>query len=102
MALRITGSRGRVYLIAVGAIVMVLALFLSAPEFLQSVEARLYDLHFKLQGTQALTGDRIVIAAIDEKSLTALGRWPWPRSLMADLSESSLRPARRSSRWTYC
>ena len=34
---------------------------------------------------QPQTAERVVIAAIDEKSLAALGRWPWPRSLMADL-----------------
>jgi adenylate cyclase len=85
MASRLTGPRGRLYLIAASVIVVVVALFLSAPEFLQAVEARLYDLHFKLRGTQQQTADGIVIAAIDEKSLAALGRWPWPRSLMADL-----------------
>ena len=85
MAFRLTGPRGRVYLIAAAVIVVVLALFLWAPEFLQAVEVRLYDLHFKLRGTQPQTAERIVIAAIDEKSLAALGRWPWPRSLMADL-----------------
>ena len=85
MAFRLTGPRGRVYLIAIAVIVVVLALFLWAPDFLQAVEVRLYDLHFKLRGTQPQTAERIVIAAIDEKSLAALGRWPWPRSLMADL-----------------
>lgn len=85
MAFRLTGPRGRVYLIATAVIVLVLALFLWAPDFLQAVEVRLYDLHFKLRGTQPQTAERIVIAAIDEKSLAALGRWPWPRSLMADL-----------------
>lgn len=29
--------------------------------------------------------DRIVIVAIDDKSLAALGRWPWPRKYHADL-----------------
>ncbi|MGH7416701.1 MAG: CHASE2 domain-containing protein, partial [Candidatus Rokuibacteriota bacterium] len=85
MAFRLTGPRGRVYLIATAVIVIVLALFLWAPEFLQAVEVRLYDLHFKLRGSQQQTAERIVIAAIDEKSLAALGRWPLPRSLMADL-----------------
>jgi len=85
MAFRLTGSRGRVYLIALGVIVLVGALFLSAPDFLTALEVRLYDLHFKLRGTQHQTADQVVIAAIDEKSLAALGRWPWPRSLMADL-----------------
>ncbi|MFI5377634.1 MAG: CHASE2 domain-containing protein, partial [Candidatus Rokuibacteriota bacterium] len=85
MAFRLTGPRARVYLIALAVIVVVLALFLWAPDFLQAVEVRLYDLHFKLRGTQPQTAERVVIAAIDEKSLAALGRWPWPRSLMADL-----------------
>ena len=85
MAVRLTGPRARVYLIAVAVIVLVLAVYLAAPDFLQAVEVRLYDLHFKLRGTQARGTERIVIVAIDEKSLASLGRWPWPRSLMADL-----------------
>ena len=85
MAVRLTGPRARVYLIAVAVIVLVLALYLAAPDFLQAVELRLYDLHFTLRGTRAQGTEQVVIAAIDEKSLAALGRWPWPRSLMADL-----------------
>ena len=84
MAVRLMGTRGRVYLIAAAVVVLALAVFLWAPEFLKTAEIRLYDLHFKLRGTEQ-PGDRVVIAAIDEKSLTALGRWPWPRSLMGDL-----------------
>ena len=82
MAFRLAGPRGRVYLIATAVIVVVLALFLWAPDFLQAVEVRLYDLHFKLRGAQPQTAERIVIAAIDEKSLAALahGR-PHPEAL---------------------
>ena len=85
MAVRFTGPRARVYLIAAAVIVLVLAVYLAAPDFLQAVELRLYDLHFTLRGTRAQGTEQVVIAAIDEKSLAALGRWPWPRSLMADL-----------------
>jgi adenylate cyclase len=84
MAVRLMGTRGRVYLIAAGVVVLALAVFLWAPEFLKTVEIRLYDLHFKLRGVER-PGDGVVIAAIDEKSLAALGRWPWPRSLMGEL-----------------
>ena len=83
MAVRLTGPRARVYLIAVAVIVLVLAVYLAAPDFLQAVEVRLYDLHFKLRGTQARGTERIVIVAIDEKSLASLGRWPWPRTRLA-------------------
>ena len=85
MAVRFTSPRARVYLIAAAVIVLVLAVYLAAPDFLQAVELRLYDLHFTLRGTRAQGTEQVVIAAIDEKSLAALGRWPWPRSLMADL-----------------
>ena len=84
MAVRLMGTRGRVYLIAAAVVVLTLAVFLWAPEFLKTAEIRLYDLHFKLRGVEQ-PGDGVVIAAIDEKSLTALGRWPWPRSLMGEL-----------------
>ena len=84
MAFRFIGTRVRVYLIATGVVVLALAVFLWAPEFLKTVEIRLYDLHFKLRGVEQ-PGDRVVIAAIDEKSLAVLGRWPWPRSLMGEL-----------------
>ena len=71
MKLRLGGARARIYLIAAGVIVLALALFLSAPDFLHQVENRLYDLHFKLRGQQDV-GDRVVIVAIDESSLAAL------------------------------
>jgi adenylate cyclase len=84
MAFRLTGATGRVYLIAAVVVLLALAVFFWAPEFLKTVEIQLYDLHFKLRGVEK-ADDRVVIAAIDDKSLTALGRWPWPRSLMGEL-----------------
>src|SRR5262249_33168944 len=30
-------------------------------------------------------GNQVVIVAVDEKSVAALGRWPWPRSILARL-----------------
>ena len=48
------------------------------------METKLYDLHFALRGARD-PGDQVVIVAADEKSLATLGRWPWPRSVLADL-----------------
>ena len=48
------------------------------------METKLYDLHFALRGAR-VPGDQVVIVAADEKSLATLGRWPWPRSVLADL-----------------
>ena len=76
--------RRRVYLIAAGVIALTFALFFWAPGFLKTVETKLYDLHFTIRGVRS-PGDQVVIAAIDEKSLASIGRWPWPRSVLAQL-----------------
>jgi len=77
-------ARRRTYLIAAGVVAFTFALFFWAPDLLKTLETTLYDLHFTLRGVRN-PGDRVVIAAIDEKSLAALGRWPWPRSTLAEL-----------------
>jgi adenylate cyclase len=45
-----------------------------------------YDLRLRLTMPET-PDDRVVIVAIDEKSLAAQGRWPWPRDSMARLVE---------------
>jgi adenylate cyclase len=74
----------RIYLIAVGVVVLVFALYLAAPAFLKTVENKLYDLHFTLRGVRD-PGPQVAIVAVDENSLAALGRWPWPRSTLAQM-----------------
>lgn len=61
----------------------VLLYLLNVP-FLEMLEAKLYDYRFKIRGP-VTPPDKIVIAAIDERSIEQLGRWPWPRSRMAEL-----------------
>jgi len=75
---------GRPYLISVAVVGFVFLLFFWAPAFLATIETKLYDLHFALRGVRD-PGDQVVIVAADEKSLATLGRWPWPRSVLADL-----------------
>lgn len=57
---------------------------LNKPRFLASLDNRVTDLMFHLRGVEKPSG-RVVIVDIDEKSLAALGQWPWPRNVMADL-----------------
>ncbi|MDI7261455.1 MAG: adenylate/guanylate cyclase domain-containing protein [Thermodesulfobacteriota bacterium] len=52
--------------------------------FLEVVEDKLYDYRFKIRGIVKPSED-IVIAAIDEKSIGKLGRWPWSRDRIAQL-----------------
>ncbi|GFO62641.1 adenylate/guanylate cyclase domain-containing protein [Geomonas paludis] len=60
------------------------ALLVQNPLPVEMTEAKLYDLRFHLRGAVPAP-DQVVIAAIDEKSLARLGRWPWSRATMADL-----------------
>ena len=57
--------------------------FLDFP-FLKFMELKALDLRMTSRG-ERLPGVETVIAAIDEKSLKELGRWPWSRSTMARL-----------------
>jgi adenylate cyclase len=74
----------------VGLLVTALAcglLLVPAPrlhELLDSLDCRVHDLMFRVRGRQPDTG-RVVVVDIDEASLGALGQWPWPRDVMAQL-----------------
>src|SRR5512139_2843878 len=51
---------------------------------METLEENLYDYRFKIRGP-VTPPENIVIAAIDEKSLGSLGRWPWNRDKIAQL-----------------
>jgi adenylate cyclase len=63
-------------------------------EFLGNIELKTLDMRFKLRGPR-LPGPAVVIVAIDQKSQDILGRWPFPRSYLAQavdyLGESQAR-----------
>ncbi|MBW1990322.1 MAG: CHASE2 domain-containing protein, partial [Deltaproteobacteria bacterium] len=50
--------------------------------FLDAVDKKVYDLMMHLRASGEPNGD-IVLVAIDDDSVEKLGRWPWPRSLLA-------------------
>ena len=64
-------------------ILLLLSLLLSSTGVLSRVDNLIYDVGQKLYHQEA-PGD-VIIVAIDENSLSQLGRWPWPRSLHANL-----------------
>lgn len=64
-------------------LIAVIMFFVDVP-FLRFMELKALNLRMVSRG-QLPTGGEIVIAAIDEKSLSELGRWPWPRSTHAEL-----------------
>ena len=61
-----------------------IAVYIVGPRFLEMVELKALDLRFLLRGPVS-PGPEVVIAAIDEKSVDRIGRWPWPRVVIADM-----------------
>lgn len=55
---------------------------------LSSLELYLYDVRMRQSAAQTVD-DRIVILDIDEKSLAEFGRWPWNRTRIAQIIDTS-------------
>jgi adenylate cyclase len=75
-------------------IVLVALLFVVGAPILDLIELKTYDLRFRSRGDRR-PSPAVVIAAIDEKSLDAEGRWPWPRSKIAALIDILSRDGAR-------
>jgi eukaryotic-like serine/threonine-protein kinase len=68
----------------VGAVIVVAVLLLhSATDIFRTLENRFYDFGSTANGRQP--SDRIAIIAIDDQSISNIGRWPWPRDVHAEL-----------------
>jgi adenylate cyclase len=83
---RAGGATRRVaLLVALGVILGLGAVwFVFAPQFFYVVDFVIYDQHFRIRGPVP-AHPQIAIVAIDEASLRAVGRWPWSRTVFADL-----------------
>ncbi|MGX9366230.1 CHASE2 domain-containing protein [Desulfoplanes sp. PS50] len=57
------------------------------PRIIAFLENKSLDLRMELRGVQRPPGS-VVIALIDEKSIEALGRWPWSREILAVLVDT--------------
>ncbi|WP_128928121.1 CHASE2 domain-containing protein [Bradyrhizobium guangxiense] len=58
-----------------------------APPPIQELRLRTFDM-FQLIDPRHKAARPVVIVDIDDKSLTRLGQWPWPRTRIADLIQS--------------
>ena len=63
----------------VGGTVFLLALALHWSGWLTIAELKTLDHRFHRYADPAKAGNDIVLVAVDEASLEAYGRWPWPR-----------------------
>ena len=64
-----------------------LGLFTRFPELLTTLELKTSDARLHTRGHPP-SSNQVVIAAIDDKSVAEIGRWPWSRDVMARLQRS--------------
>ena len=85
---------GLTVFVLIGILSSVAGLFIYwyKPIFLSLVDLKARDAMFVLKG-RATPPEGVCIVAIDERSVNRLGRWPWTRSIMAELIER-LKPAK--------
>ena len=65
------------------AVVLAVVALHAATDFFSGLERRFYDL--ASTQTSRLPSDRIAVIAIDDQSVSNIGRWPWPREVHAQL-----------------
>jgi adenylate cyclase len=70
--------------VSLGIAAVIAALRLVAPAPLELLDLKLLDFRHVVRGALPAGGE-VVIVGIDEASLDAIGRWPWPRSRLAEL-----------------
>ena len=58
------------------------------PPFIQQLRLRSFDNYVRAWPHEGITSRPIAILDIDERSLTDLGQWPWPRTVVGDLLKS--------------
>jgi adenylate cyclase len=76
---------GRGRLLALALLVLLALAKLTQPALLRSMELRGFDMLSQLFPREAPAQSPVAIVDIDDESLAALGQWPWPRTLIADL-----------------
>jgi len=77
-------GRRKVPAFAIGFILTlaILALYLTRWGFFESIELKTFDWRARFDQAQRAPSD-VVIVSIDDDSIAKMGRWPWPRSLIA-------------------
>ncbi len=63
---------------------LVVILFFLPVNFFETVQSKLFDLSLQIRGSLSVPKE-IAIVAIDDASITKVGRWPWPRNRIAQL-----------------
>jgi adenylate cyclase len=86
-ALKKTLPAARILGIGIAVVAAAFILNNHYPSWFELAELRTFDLRMYARGTRKPRGE-VAIVAIDDKSIAELGRWPWPRSVLARLTDA--------------
>ncbi|MEA2109781.1 MAG: adenylate/guanylate cyclase domain-containing protein [Pseudomonadota bacterium] len=72
---------------SLGGVCALFLVFLSLwnPDFVNFFRLKAYDAFLHQEPGLMITDTSIIIVDIDDRSLSELGQWPWPRSLLAEI-----------------
>jgi adenylate cyclase len=73
--------------VGIGVVIALFAFDGLYPALLNLLELKTFDVRLYARGTHKPSG-RVVIVSIDDKSIADLGRWPWPRTVLAQLADA--------------
>src|SRR6476469_5985499 len=79
--------RRRVFLSGLVPVIAAAMLAIYRPAFFARLDDATYDAVVRSAGTRQTAG-RVAIVDVDERSLAAVGQWPWPRDVMGRLITS--------------
>jgi serine/threonine-protein kinase len=68
-----------------GVVVALVLLVMSGSDLMQSLERKAYDMG--VRATSRTPSDKIAVIAIDDQSLSNIGRWPWSREVHAKMTD---------------
>jgi len=77
-------ARGMDFVLGLGLTLLVAILFFFPLKFFEVAQFKLYDLGLQIRGAIPVPKE-VIIVAIDDASVSTLGRWPWPRKKIAEL-----------------
>jgi adenylate cyclase len=77
----------RTLIIGAATVIALFAVNGRHPSLLRLAELKTFDLRMYARGTHKPHGE-VAIVALDDKSISELGRWPWPRTVLARLVDA--------------
>jgi HD-GYP domain-containing protein (c-di-GMP phosphodiesterase class II) len=81
------GPADRKFVLICGVLpaVLIVALAIYRPAFLSQLDYRVYDAMMRAAAAARASDSAVTIVDIDERSVNAVGQWPWRREVIADL-----------------